>query len=446
VSRTPTPARAATTAGVAAVAAASASDSDSDPATATATAAASASATDAATATASDSDPATATAAAAASASDSATATATATAAASDSDSDSGTGSGLLRMRRGGEDRGLPSANLTLDPHSREEIAGHGHSRDDNEPHDTGEPGADSGLRDPRAANFTGPTLTLDPPKVDTFGKLENTPGGGAVIDDRVTTVTMEPDGNIKFDDKPDIDIKLKLPIPRVDIEGIREDLGKLITVWYRDPYAGTRFGPKSEVARHLTAVPGTCDHWGDVMCDDPLAPESEKRYREQKKTNGSILGGPMDITAWLHRKLIGDPYASRKIKLLDMTRDERIARGGVYRGEQLDRSAELMTRTLEELWATTSGLAESTTGAGSGGAAPTAHEVAAFRKEALFELWDECAEGEGPRGEAGQRARAVVIGWIRGKLPAGSPEAFTDEDIFRFQSRRSSKQPFVPY
>jgi hypothetical protein len=337
---------------------------------------------------------------------------------------------GFLRMRRTGTGDGpTTSAELRLDPHSREEIREHAHAQHGDGPA-AENPVSETPLLDPRALKFE--KFSINPyPKQERSGfstELQPLPGRGAIIYDRVTTLTMEPDGNVKLDDKPDIDIKLKLPVPDLDIEKMRRDVGKLLTEWYRDPYAATRFGPTSEVARHLTAVPGACDAWGDVMCADPLAPAQEQDARDKKGTGGAMLGlaGPMDITAWLHRKFVGDPYASRKLKLLDGTRDARIARGGAYRKEQLERSAELMTRTLEELWRSTSDPA--------------------LRKQALFELWDDCEEGEGPRGEAGARARAIVLGWIRGKLPAGAPDAYTTEEIKAFTARQASKEPFTPY
>lgn len=257
-------------------------------------------------------------------------------------------------------------------------------------------------------------------------GKLQSTPGGRAVTDDAVTTMTMEPDGNIALRDKSDFDIKLKLPIPRLDIEGMRQDAGRLLSEWYRDPYAATRFGPMSDVSRVWKAVPDACTTWGDMWCDDALAPAQERYARDQKKTDGSLAGGTADITAWLHRKFIGDPYASRKLKLLDDTREERIARGGAYRRERLDRSAELVLRTLEQLWAS---------------------ELDPVRRRiALFELWDECDEGEGPRGEAGERARAMIIGWIRTRVPRGSADAYSVEEIGELDARRGSTQSFTPY
>ena len=289
--------------------------------------------------------------------------------------------------------------------------------------------------------HMRGPDLTLDgstaeriaaggdhslPGEPKITGKLENVSGGGAVIHDRVTTVDVERDGTAHFHDKKDIDVKLKLPTPHLDFEGMRKDLGKALTDWYADPYAATKFGRYQDLSRINQAVPGACDEWGSVACDDPLAPDAEKYVREQKKTNGSIAGGTADISAYLQRKYVGDPYASRKLKLLDDTRDERVARGTAFREQQLVRSAELIARNLARLAAAR---------------LPTAdlHEV-------LFELWDECGEGEGEEGQAGQRARAQVLGWIGAHLPKGSPQAFSDEEIARFDARRGSKQRFQPY
>src|SRR5262249_27420024 len=118
--------------------------------------------------------------------------------------------------------------------------------------------------------------------------------------------------------------------------------------------------------------------------------------------------------------------YASRKLKLLDDTRDERAALGAQHRAEDLARAAEIMQRNLETVWQATADPVE--------------------RRDALFALWDECGEGDGPVGEAGERARQRVIGWIRAKLPARPPDAFTPDEIARRSAQRRSTQPFVPY
>ena len=127
---------------------------------------------------------------------------------------------------------------------------------------------------------------------------------------------------------------------------------------------------------------------------------------------------------AWLHRKFIGDPYASRK--LIDTTRDARAQLGSNHRRDQRDRASELAQRNVDALWRATIEPAE--------------------RRAALFAMWDECIETEGPDGEAGERARAIVIGSIRAKLPAGSPGAFTPDEIAELDASRTSRQHFAPY
>jgi len=121
-----------------------------------------------------------------------------------------------------------------------------------------------------------------------------------------------------------------------------------------------------------------------------------------------------------------GDPYEARKRALLDVTRAERIDRGATARAEQLAHSAELVRRNLEQLWRATRDPVE--------------------RRAALFAMWDECAEGEGPLGEAGERARAEIIGWIRAHLPQGGPDAFTAAELAELATHRSSHQQFEPY
>lgn len=255
-----------------------------------------------------------------------------------------------------------------------------------------------------------GPEL---PEHAHVSGKLENVSGGGGVIHDRVTTVIVERDGTAHFNDKPYIDVHLHVPIPHLDVKQDLHELGDMLQDWYRDPYAGTRYGTTSELSEIAKAVPGNCDVWGDPMCDDPLAPETEKRARQRSDKSVSLFGNA-DLTGWLYRRYAhADPYSSRKAKLLDDTRAERIERGEAFRAEQAARSAELMQRSLEELWA---------------------RELdPAARRRALYELWSDCGD------DAGARARTMVIGWIRAKLPAGSADAFTDTEL-------ATMAPFAPY
>ena len=259
-------------------------------------------------------------------------------------------------------------------------------------------------------------------PIIATDPRLRPSGGGEHRVRDLVTTMRVEKDGTAHLDDAADVDIRITLPI--TSFEKLRRGLGHMLTTWRDDPYRDQRAERMQDLPRHITAVPGACEKFGDISCVPP-----EDRPMESMSGEGSIVGvlaGKLDITASLHRKFIGDPYASRKLKLLDTTREARAQIGATHRSEQRGRAAELVQRNIDALWRATANPAE--------------------RRAALFTLWDECDESESLDGEAGQRARAIVIGWIRAKLPAGSKDAYTAEEIARLDAARTSRQHFVPY
>ncbi|HEU0034240.1 MAG TPA: hypothetical protein VFQ53_26630 [Kofleriaceae bacterium] len=240
--------------------------------------------------------------------------------------------------------------------------------------------------------------------------RLTPTGNGTYAIDDLVTTAHVAPDGTLRFDDKSDFAVEPAVPWD--------------LAAWARDPYRDQRAAPTAELARHLTAVPGACDRWGDPLCDP-----TPGRVLPSLSGDGVVLPlarGRADGSAALQRLLVGDPYASRKLKLVDATREERAARGAVYRDAQLRRSAELVDATLVAAWASTTDPAA--------------------RREALFELWDDCAESEDAIGEAGARARQLIVGFIRARLPPSSADAFSRAEIARLDARRTSREHFDPY
>ena len=219
------------------------------------------------------------------------------------SDAAPAAGSSLMTMRR---------PELSLDAASLEAIAGHGEL----------------------------------PSPIRISGRLENQPGQTGVIHDAVANIAVERDGSVHIHDKPNIDIHLMLPV-LPDIRKDLRDIGQSVAEWYADPYAGERYNRTMDLPQHLQAVPGQCDTYGDGMCDDALAPEAKvmkNGLSDDDTTTPVIAGGRLDLTAYLSKKLhVGDVYASRKLKLLDDTRDERVARGNEFRADQLARSAELM-------------------------------------------------------------------------------------------------------
>lgn len=131
------------------------------------------------------------------------------------------------------------------------------------------------------------------------------------------------------------------------------------------------------------------------------------------------------DITDMVMRARGEDPYARAKLRFLDATRDERAELGRRYRHEQLGRSAELMLANIDRLWSMTRDPAR--------------------RREGMFELWDDCAEtGDAELLDGADAARRMVISEIQARLRGA--DAYTPEELARFNARRTSAAPFAPY
>ena len=143
---------------------------------------------------------------------------------------------------------------------------------------------------------------------------------------------------------------------------------------------------------------------------------------------SGIGIAGRASFDDWAMRKAGIDPYASAKRQWLDKTRDERARIAMANRKEDLGRAPEYMRRNLALAWKKTEGDAEA-------------------RKQALFELWDECAEtGDDDIVAAGAAARAYLVGFVRAHLAQGKPGAFTGDDLARLNAHRRSKATFEPY
>ena len=143
---------------------------------------------------------------------------------------------------------------------------------------------------------------------------------------------------------------------------------------------------------------------------------------------SGIGIAGRASFDDWAMRKAGIDPYSSAKRQWLDKTRDERARIAMANRKEDLARAPEFMRRNLAWAWN------------------KTANDPDA-RKQALFELWDECAEtGDDDLVAAGHAARAYVVGFIRAHLGPDQPGAFTADDLARLNAHRRSKATFEPY
>jgi hypothetical protein len=247
----------------------------------------------------------------------------------------------------------------------------------------------------------TGPEKDL------TSGRLAPSGSGTYRTDEGVFVARVDPGGNAKIKDAKNFNVHFALP-------GLK-DIGRGVADWYEQPnkWAGDDSDAerKAPLASKIQVSPGSTTDKDD----------------RSKTAVVPLLAGSFDITDAFMRSHGQDPYASKKLAYLDSTRDERVQIGSRHRQQQLKQATQIMQGNLDRLWST--------------------QVDAQARKQALFELWDECAEtGSGDLIEAGAEARRLVIGFIRARLPAGGATEFTADEVVAFNRTKQSKATFTPY
>ncbi len=231
-----------------------------------------------------------------------------------------------------------------------------------------------------------------------TTGQLHPAGGGTYRSDQGPFTARIERDGEVKLKDKKNFHIHLAIPSLK--------DLGRGFADWYHQEDKTPQDPDQVALNGHRPSDTDTRPDHGNTV---------------------PLLGGGFDISDALMRDHGQDPYASQKLKFLDSTRDERVQIGNRHRQQQLQQATQIMQRNLDRVWASVTD--------------------ARARKQALFELWDECAEtGTEDLIAAGADARRLVIGFIRARLPAGRADAFTADEISAFNRVKQSKAAFAPY
>ena len=66
-------------------------------------------------------------------------------------------------------------------------------------------------------------------------------------------------------------------------------------------------------------------------------------------------------------------------------------------------------------------------------------------RRGLLYAMWREAAGSDDEVGVAGRKARATIEAFIRERLPEGSEDAFTDDELRRYNARGGGIK-FDPY
>jgi hypothetical protein len=146
--------------------------------------------------------------------------------------------------------------------------------------------------------------------------------------------------------------------------------------------------------------------------------------------------GGAMVLLAWLTfdatdeamRAANQDPYLAEKLRIMDETRDERMAVRRRHDRIVMRRALDDLPTYLDAVWRQPAWTPQ-------------------IRRRILFALWDEAAEeGNELLVAGGAEARATIERFIARTIPPGSRHAFSDGELTELNRIRTSRHAFAPY
>ena len=138
-------------------------------------------------------------------------------------------------------------------------------------------------------------------------------------------------------------------------------------------------------------------------------------------------LSGGFDLTDIAMKNHHQDPYRYEKEKFMDTTSKLRAELTTKARRERLEASLAALPYHLEQVWG-------------------DLNHSARERRGVLYAMWREAAGTDDEVGNAGKKARATIEAFIRERLPEGSENAFTDDELRRFNARAAGAMRFEPY
>ncbi|HZS40132.1 MAG TPA: hypothetical protein VFF06_25050 [Polyangia bacterium] len=136
-------------------------------------------------------------------------------------------------------------------------------------------------------------------------------------------------------------------------------------------------------------------------------------------------LSGTFDVADLVMKSKKEDPYRHEKKKFLAATAELREKMAKQARAEEMASSLSQLPTHLLAIWADRG---------------RSAHE----RRELLFRIWREAATTEDDRSAGGAEARKIIEGFIRDRLPQGSPDGYTDDELEGYN--RTGHVRFDPY
>jgi hypothetical protein len=166
--------------------------------------------------------------------------------------------------------------------------------------------------------------------------------------------------------------------------------------------------------------------HYSGPSFNARIAMDGRVSFDDHNIRDFKGLSGGFDITDLAMKGRHQDPYRYEKDKFMESTAKLRGELTQKARRAQLESSLAALPVHLERVWS-------------------DLERPARKRRGVLYAMWKEAAGSDDEVGTAGRKARATIEAFIRDRLPEGSSDAFTDEELRRFNSRAGALR-FEPY
>lgn len=155
------------------------------------------------------------------------------------------------------------------------------------------------------------------------------------------------------------------------------------------------------------------------------IAPDGAVSFsdRDAIQADEMLQGGParFDLTDMAMRGAGQDPYGAEREWFMEHTEEVRARLETEARSRERDAALRGVPGRLAAIW--------------------NQERPAFLRRRAIFRMWDDCDE-EGD----GLTVRRQVIEFVRSTIPQNSTDAFTVEELRRFNGERDSTMEFDPY
>jgi hypothetical protein len=245
--------------------------------------------------------------------------------------------------------------------------------------------------------------------------ELRPQPGGGYRYEDGRFTAVVAPDGHVTFDDKRLPTKVYKLPfLPDPHPEGTPTLEGAF----------------KGLLGRHQAPPPELQVRRPPEIPAPPPIDQGPETWRDRERNRAFRQGalplvlvkGKGDITDEYYRLMGEDPYRYEKARFLSATFEMRVAMAAKALVHDLRRSLHALPDRLDGIWTDRS-------------QPPAAH------RRIFCALWAELSNDD-----KSVEAARVILTFVRTRLPAGSPAAFTGSELAECNQGRPPGQQFRPY